>query len=70
MVKRKLRERIRARSDTSMINEILCRALVHNICVLIQERYELKLEVNFNEAKGFYELTVKDKLFRSLPDYF
>ena len=52
MIKAKFRDHIRSKSDTAMINEVLCKILCHNICVLIQEMYELGIEPAFwNEKK-------------------
>jgi hypothetical protein len=33
--------------DTAQINELLCKALCHNLCVLIQSTYELGIEPEF-----------------------
>ena len=41
MVKSKFGDAVRAKSDTGQVNEILLKFLCHNICVLIQEMYEL-----------------------------
>lgn len=50
MIKRKQGGRLRTRDNVAQKNEILCKALVHNICVLIQEMFELGIKVNFKEA--------------------
>lgn len=47
MIKRKQSMRLRTRKDTSQTNEILVKCLVHNICVLIQEYFELGIDVDF-----------------------
>ena len=31
----------------AMVNEVLCKIICHNICVLIQETHELGIEVEF-----------------------
>ena len=48
MMKRKFSGRVRTKNIDSQINEVLCMALCHNICVLIQEAFELGLDVDFN----------------------
>jgi len=50
MIKRKFGGFVRARSDLGRENEILCKALCHNICVLIQEIFELGIKVDFQET--------------------
>lgn len=47
MIKRKFGDAVRSRSDTAMVNEVLCKLLCHNICVLIQEQHELGIESVF-----------------------
>jgi hypothetical protein len=32
-----------------MVNEVLCKLICHNICVLIQESHELGIEVDFQK---------------------
>jgi len=32
-----------------MVNEVLCKIICHNICVLIQESHELGIEVRFQD---------------------
>ena len=46
MVKGKFGDGVRAKSDTGQENEILLKFLCHNICVLIQEMYELGITVD------------------------
>lgn len=47
MVKRKFGDAVRSKTDVSMVNEVLCKLLCHNICVLIQEQHELGIEAVF-----------------------
>ena len=47
MIKAKFGERIRSRTQTAQINELLCKVLCHNICVTIQAYYELGIEPTF-----------------------
>src|ERR1700685_433246 len=47
MIKAKFRDHVRSKTDVAMRNEALCKILCHNICVLIQEMYELGIEATF-----------------------
>lgn len=47
MMKRKQGTFLRSRKGIAQMNEILCKALVHNICVLIQEMFESGIKVDF-----------------------
>jgi transposase len=53
MIKMKFGAMVRAKTPIAQVNEVLCKILCHNICVLIQSIYELGLEPIFwtNEAK-------------------
>lgn len=44
MIKGKFGDHLRSRGDTAQINEILCKILSHNICVLIHSMHELGVE--------------------------
>ncbi len=46
MVKGKFGDELRPKSETGQVNEILLKALCHNICVLVQEMYELGIAPN------------------------
>lgn len=41
MIKAKFRDHVRSKTDVAMRNEVYCKILCHNICVLIQEMYTL-----------------------------
>lgn len=41
MIKRKFGDSVRSKILTAQINEILCKILAHNLCVVIQEAHEL-----------------------------
>lgn len=47
MIKRKFGERLRSKSETAQINEVLCKVLCHNICCVIHAMYELGIETRF-----------------------
>jgi transposase len=53
MMKAKFGGSVRAKTPTAQVNEVLCKILCHNICVLIQSIYELGIEPTFwkNEAR-------------------
>ena len=51
MIKAKFHEQIRSRGETAQKNEVLCKILCHNICVLIQSQCELGIEANFWQDK-------------------
>jgi transposase len=46
-VKRKFGDSVRSKTETAMTNEVLCKFLCHNLCVLNQEQHELGIEVEF-----------------------
>jgi len=47
MIKTKFKDNLRSKSKTAQVNELLCKILCHNICVVIQEINELGLSGNF-----------------------
>ena len=47
MIKAKFGAAVRAKTPLAQVNEVLCKILCHNICVLIQSIYELGLEPVF-----------------------
>jgi len=51
MIKAKFGGSVRAKTPTAQVNEVLCKVLCHNICVLIQSIYELGLEPTFWTAE-------------------
>jgi len=50
MIKAKFGDSIRSKSDSGQVNEVLCKVLDHNICVLIQSIHELGIEPNFESV--------------------
>jgi transposase len=47
MIKGKFGERLRSKSETGQINEVLCKILCHNVCCLISSIYELGIMPTF-----------------------
>jgi transposase len=47
MIKMKFGGFVRAKTPIAQVNEVLCKVLCHNLCVLIQSIYELGLEPTF-----------------------
>lgn len=47
MIKAKFGAAIRSKTETAQVNELLCKILCHNICVVIQSMYELGIEADF-----------------------
>lgn len=53
MIKSRFGERLRSKTQTAQINEVLCKVLCHNLCVLVQSMYELGVDVTFGtETQG------------------
>ena len=56
MIKRNYGNKLRMKSYDSQINEILMKCLCHNLSVLVQESFELGLEIDLNNsAEKYYE---------------
>lgn len=51
MIKAKFGNAVRSKTPTAMVNEVLCKILCHNLCVLNQEQHELGVEVEFKSDK-------------------
>ncbi len=49
MIKRKFGDSVRSKTDTAMVNEVLCKVLCHNLVVLIHEMYELGIQPALRE---------------------
>jgi transposase len=52
MIKAKFRDHVRSKTDTAMINEVLCKIICHNICCLIQESNELGISLDLQELRS------------------
>lgn len=50
MIKKNYRNNLRTKSADSQINELYIKCLCHNLSVLIQESFELKIEINFKKC--------------------
>jgi transposase len=48
-IKRKFGDSVRSKADTAMVNEVLCKVVAHNVCVVIQEMHELDIAGRFWE---------------------
>jgi transposase len=49
MIKRKFGERLRSKTETAQKNEILCKVLCHNLCVINHAMYELGIDTHFRK---------------------
>jgi len=47
MIKGKFGNAVRSKSEMGQVNEVLCKVLCHNICVLIRAMHELGIEPTF-----------------------
>jgi transposase len=47
MIKSKFGDSVRSKTEVAQVNEVLLKVLCHNICVIIQEMFELGIEPNF-----------------------
>ena len=47
MIKSKFGDKVRSKKWTSQVNEVLCKVVCHNICVIIQEMHELGISADF-----------------------
>ena len=52
MIKAKFGDAVRSKSDIGQLNEVLCKVLCHNLCVLIQAIHELGIEPIFEKSLG------------------
>ena len=47
MIKSKFGDSVRSKTEVAQTNEVLLKVLCHNICVVIQEMFELEIEPHF-----------------------
>ena len=52
MIKAKFRDHVRSKTPVAMVNEVLCKIICHNICVLVQEAQELGIIIEFEKRPG------------------
>lgn len=52
MIKSKFGSRIRSKTSIAQVNEVLCKVLCHNLCVLVQSAYELGIEATFWQGQS------------------
>ena len=52
MIKRKFGASVKSKSPSAQVNEVLCKVLAHNICVLISSFYKLGIESTFCAEKS------------------
>jgi len=60
MLKRIYGNFLRLRDETGQINEILMKCLCHNLAVLVQEGFELGIEIDFKKCAELYFAQVED----------
>jgi len=56
---------VRSKTPVAMVNEVLCKIICHNICVLIQESHELGIEVEFQKDRGHARTAIDRDCFAS-----
>jgi|ERR1043166_565117 transposase len=55
MIKGKFGERLRSKTNTAQVNEVLCKILCHNLCCVIQSMYEFGIAPDFvRPSKAWY----------------
>lgn len=60
MIKMKFGSHVRSKLPVAQVNEVLCKILCHNICVLIQSMYELNIVPMFSTFEA--QITVAQKV--------
>jgi transposase len=65
MIKRKMGDFLRSKTDTALVNEALCKVLAHNLCCVIQSIFEFGIEPTFGNARstrsGHSALTLEER---------
>jgi transposase len=59
-IKRKFGGEVRSKTDAAMVNEVYCKLIAHNLCVLIQEQHELGIETAFRPAVTEKKLSLRN----------
>jgi transposase len=55
MIKSRFGEKVRSKTRTAQINEVLCKVLCHNLVCLVQSMYELGVEITFSSETAVDE---------------
>jgi transposase len=58
MIKSKFGDSVKSKTWIAQVNEVLCKVICHNICVVIQEMHELGIKPNFNFSVEKHESTM------------
>lgn len=61
MIKKTFGHKLRTKSDEGQVNEILMKCLCHNLTVLVQESFELGLEMDIRKCVEQYFAQIKQK---------
>jgi hypothetical protein len=62
MIKVKFGDTVQSKSDIGQLNEVLCKVLCHNLCVITQAIHELGIEPTFDvERYKFYHRIMAKK---------
>ncbi len=59
MVKQAFSGSLRTKNNTANVNEILCKAVCHNLCVLIMEYHENKLNIDLSTQVSKIVIPIK-----------
>ena len=59
MIKMRLGEFLKSKNHEAQKNELLTKFLCHNICCLVQEIYENKVQIDFKEKYDFFKQETK-----------
>ncbi len=51
MIKRKFGAPVRSKTPVAQVNEVLCKVICHNLCVLVESIYELGIKPTFWTAR-------------------
>ncbi len=60
MLKKRFGDFVYSKNEVAQINEILCKAICHNIVVLIQEIFLSKIDIDFDDCARTYSKNVQD----------
>ena len=64
MIKAKFGDSLRSKSDVGQINEVLCKVIAHNLCVLIACIHEIGLEMpSFSPSGKSAKVVIRLRFF-------